>query len=231
MGLPSSPQVDKHYRGGMARRGKARQGKGAVSARPFSFDVVVSSFKLFVPPTGVSHLPPSKLVRDAPNRLGNERGRAPPGVGNFTSDFVGALATRMRLHNSVPAPLHRRLRSVDRRYPRPPRDHRPQCPGAGRVLRGWDEIAKDSQQSPMPLFRTGALLVRQRISGLILRPEQIILSLFRPTFPCSLFNCKVFQFFPFLNRGNQPSGFCTPTSPGIACPVSIFRRDLLPPQY
>ena len=72
----------------------------------------------------------------------------------------------MRLHDFSPAPLHRRLRSVDRRYPRPPRDHRPQCPGAGSVLRGWDEIAKDSQQSPMPLFRTGALLVRQGISGL-----------------------------------------------------------------
>ena len=55
----------------------------------------------------------------------------------------------------------------------------------------------------------------------------MILFLFRPTFPCSLFNCKVFQFLPFLNRGNQPSGLGTTTRPSVACLITILRRYLL----
>ena len=45
-----------------------------------------------------------------------------------------------------------------------------------------------------------------------------------------LFNCKVFQLLSFFNRRDKPTGSCTPTRPSVACPVSIFRRDLLPPQ-
>ena len=57
-------------------------------------------------------------------------------------------------------------------------------------------------------------------------------SLFFSSLPSGsgFFNGKVFQFFPFLNRGNQPSGSCAPTRPSVACPVSILRRNLLPPQ-
>ena len=50
---------------------------------------------------------------------------------------------------------------------------------------------------------------------------------FFASYQSAFFQLQSLPILPFLNRGDQPSGFHPSTRPCIPGPVSIFRRNLL----